>query len=179
MNLLKAQPWDAVFATIDIKEARVVLRDGTTPTAVEYEVKLGEGNLTYSERRNVDYILDRGNLDDVRLGDQIPMEIRLDANWEYITGGSDTAAVGTVEDFMKKRGVYAANVSTDTDSCRPYAIDIVILFEPNCTTLPRSYEDITLADFRYETIDHDLRAGTLSFTGQCNATEAVPVRHDP
>jgi hypothetical protein len=177
MKVLLAKAWHPVFAQIDLKEVLIKLVDGSG-TPVVYTVKIGEGNLTYTEARNIEYTLDRGLLDEVREGDQIPMDVSLDANWEYITGGSDTSAIGTVEDFMKKRGVYASNVSTDSDSCRPYAIDILVEYEPNCVTVVRPQEDITLSDFRWESVAHDLRAGTLSFTGKCNVTEAVATRHD-
>jgi len=168
--------WKAVFAQIDTKNAVITLRDGTG-TPIEMTIKLGEGNLTYTESRTVEYTPDRGILDEVRLGDEVPVDVSLDSVWEYITGGTDTSThTGTAEDFMKRRGVYATNVSTDADTCRPYAIDIVITYEPDCTTEILPNETIVLADFRYESIDHDFSAGTLAFTGKCNVTEAVATR---
>jgi len=177
MQLILAQAWSPVFAQIDLKDATISLLDGAT-TPNELEIKIGEGNLTWSERRNIEYTLDRGNLDEVREGDQIPVEVRMDLIWEYLTGGTATGAVGTAEDFFKKRGVYATNVSTDSDACRPYAVTIQLDYVPDCTTVSNYKEKITLTDFRWETIDHDLRAGTLSATGQCNITEATVVRYE-
>lgn len=177
MKLLLAMAWATVHAQIDLKNATIKLRDGTTPTPRELEVKVGEGNLTYSEKRNMEYTLDRGVLDEVKEGDQVPVDVSLDLVWEYITGGSDTGAVGTVEDFLKRRGVYAANVSTDADACRPYAIDIVVEYVPVCAgAVVKPNETIILADFRWESLDHDLRAGTISCTGKCNITQATSTR---
>ena len=177
MKLLLAQAWAAVFAQIDLKDATITLQDGS-PTPVELEIKIGEGNLTWSERRNIEYNLDRGNLDEVREGDQIPVEVRMDLVWEYLTGGTATGAIGTPEDFLKKRGVYATNISTDSDLCRPYAVAIQLEYEPDCTSVTNEKERIILTDFRWETLDHDLRAGTLSSTGQCNITEATVTRYE-
>jgi len=164
------------MAQIDLKNAVVKLLDGTG-TPVELEIKLGEGNLTWTEARNVEYTLNRGALDEVRLGDEIPMAVSLDATWEYITGGDATAAVGTPVDFMKKIGAYSGNVSTDADSCRPYAIDIEVEYTPACSGVATPNERIILADFRWESIDYDMVAGTLSFSGNCNVTEATVTRY--
>jgi len=178
MKLLLAMAWATVHAQIDLKNALIKLRDGTTPTPVEITVKVGEGNLTYSEKRNMIYTLDRGVLDEVREGDQVPVDVNLGLVWEYITGSDYTGAVGTIEDFIKKRGLYAANVSVDSDACRPYAVDVVVEYEPPCSggSNPRPNETIILADFRYESLDHDLRAATIAIVGKCNVTQATATR---
>jgi hypothetical protein len=173
-----AKSWNTVYAQIDLKDATIKLRDGTPGTPVEIEVKVGEGNLTYSEKRNMTYTLDRGILDEVREGDQVPMDVSFGLIWQYIAGGVDTGAVGTIEDFLKRRGLYAANVSSDSDSCRPYAVDIIIEYVPQCsgTTVKRPNETIILSDFRWESLDHDLRAATINCTGKCNVTQATATR---
>lgn len=177
MKLL-VKAWKPVYAQIDLKNALIKFRDGSTPTPVELTLKIGEGNLTYSEKKTMEYTLDRGILDEVREGDQVPVDVSLDFVWEYTTGGSDTGAIGTPEDFLKRRGIYAGNLSSDADSCRPYAIDLVIEYTPPCVggSNPRPNETIVLADYRYESLDHDLRAGTISTTGKCNVTEATATR---
>lgn len=172
---LLADVQESAFIVIDLKDATLKIKDGTTPTANEIEIKIGEGNLTYSENRNVEYILDRGLLDEVRLGDEVPMDVSFDVIWEYIKGSTDSAGIApTVEDAMKQRGNASSWVSTDDDVCRPFCVDIVIEHVPSCAT--GDQEIITLPDFRYETIDHDLRAGQLSVTGRCNTVEASVVR---
>lgn len=156
----------AAFAQIDFKNATVYIKDGSTP-ANSLEVTIGEGNLTFSEKRNMEYTLNRGVLDEVREGDQVPMDIRLDAVWEYLTSGSATGATPTIRDVLKKTGAAAAWVSSDSDACRPYAVDIELRYVPSCQ--PGDTEVITFPDFRFESIDGDTRAGTLSITGKCNA----------
>jgi hypothetical protein len=133
-------------------------------------IKVGEGTVTYSEKRNIQYTLDRGVLDEVREGDEVPVDVKFDLIWEYIKG---TTGAPTAEDCLKKIGEAATWRSSDTDACRPFALDIVIEYIPACTGDP---ETITLPDFRYESLDHDLKAGTISCTGKCNATEASSVR---
>ncbi len=178
MKGLLANAFIPVFLQIDLKDATLKLRDGTTPTPNEIEIKIGEGNLTYSENRTIEYTLDRGLLDEVREGDQVPMDISFDLVWEFIKG--DTSSGGappTVEDVLKNQGNAATWISTDADVCRPFAIDVVIEHVPSCGVgATVDQEIITLPDFRFETLDHDLRAGTISVTGRSNATAASIVR---
>jgi hypothetical protein len=140
------------------------------------EIKLGEGTLSYDEKRKVEYVLDRGKLDTTRLGDEEGMDIRLDFIWEFITAVS-ASGVPTPEDALKKRGEASTWVSSSTDLCEPYSVDILIENVPPCTG---DYsENITLPDFRYESLAHDAKAGTIAVTGKCNAVEAIIERIAP
>ena len=162
------------MAQIDLKHATLTIKDGAGHSLY---VKIGEGNLTYTENREIQYVPDRGVLDEVREGDQQPMDVNFDFVWEYLKGpssGSSAGGVPTIEDALKKRGGAADWTSSDEDHCRPYAVDLVVEYIPDC--LPGDKEVITLPDFRHEQLTHDLRAGTISATGKCNATEAIPVR---
>ncbi len=171
--------WNSSFLQIDLKDVTIRIQDGTTPTPNNIDVKIGEGNLTYTESVTIEYTLDRGLLDEVREGDEVPMDVAFDAVWEFITGTTVTGAIPTLEDALKRQNNASAWVSTDDDSCRPYTIDIILLHQPNCTSASDNEEEITtLADFRYETLVHDLRAGTIATTGRCNSTEADHVRQN-
>lgn len=172
--------WVPVFIQIDLKDATLKLRDGTTPTPNEIEIKIGEGNLTYSENKTIEYTLDRGRLDEVREGDEVPMDVAFDLVWEFIVGNTDSAGVPpTVEDVLKNQNNAAGWISTDADVCRPFAVDVVIEHVPACGAGGVAEQEIiTLPDFRYETLDHDLRAGTIAVSGRCNAKTATIVRSD-
>ncbi len=138
----------------------------------ELEIKIGEGNLTYTEKKARQYTKDRGKLSTVRDGDEEPVEVRLDAIWEWIK--ASTGLTPSVEDVLKKRGEAASWVSASADPCEPYAVDIVIEYVPPCGA--EEMEVITLADFRYEELPHDSKAGTIAIQGKCNITEAVVAR---
>lgn len=134
-------------------------------------VKIGEGNLTWTEKKARQYYKDRGILDTVRNGDQDPVEVKLDATWEFLKASSGNTP--TVEDAFKNRGEASNWVTSANDVCEPFAVDIEIEYSPPCGV---QREIITLGDFRYEDAAHDLKAGTLSFSGKCNVTEASIVR---
>jgi len=165
--------WINVYAQIDLKRAIIKIKDGSSPVNT-LEVKVGEGNLTFNETRNMEYTLDRGTLDEVREGDQVPVDVSLDFIWEYLKGqtGSNTP---TIEDALKKRGEAADWTSSDSDACRPYAVDLEITYSPSPVTCG-DMEIILLQDFRWEGLNHDLRAGSVAVTGKCNITEATVTR---
>jgi len=165
--------WAPAYAQIDLKNATLTMQDGATP-ANSITVKLGAGNLTYSEKKTIEYTLDRGALDEVREGDEVPMDVTLDFVWEYIAGTTGTAGIPTVEDALKNIGAAVDWVSSDSDTCRPFSVDLIVSYVPDCAS--GDNEVITLPDFRYESLDHDLRAGTVSVSGKCNAKEATVVR---
>jgi hypothetical protein len=136
------------------------------------EVKVGEGNLTYDEKRTMEYTLDRGNLDTVREGDQVPMDVKFDFIWEFLTASSGDDP--TIEDVLKHRGEAADWVSSSSDACEPFAVDIEVEHIPPCGG--EEVEAIRLPDFRQESLAHDLRAGTVAATGKCNAAVAIDTR---
>ena len=163
------------MSVIDLKNATIKVQD---LNGLELEITVGEGNLNYTERRNIDYILDKGNLDDVREGDQVPVEVSLALTWEFYKGkGSSTDGTPTPIDCFKQNGNAAHWVSTDSDSCRPYAVDVVVDYDPACGT-DGLREIITFTDFRYEEIAGDMRAGTFSINGKCNVTAPSVIRMD-
>ena len=175
MYFKQSKVWAPVYAQIDLKKATITIQDGgLTSTQESITVTVGEGNLTYTERRNIEYTLDRGLLDEVREGDEVPVDVSLDAVWDYITGAT-SSGTPTISDALKNVGEAAAWVSSDSDACRPYAVDLVITYLPTPSTCG-DQEVITLSDFRYEELAQDLRAGTISISGRCNVTKATAVR---
>jgi hypothetical protein len=157
------------MASFDLKNATIKIKDNGSEFI---EVNISEGNLTYTERRNIEYRRNRGLLDDVRLGDEEPVDVSIDALWEFLR--ADTGEDPSIEDALKQRGEASAWVSTDSDTCRPYAVDIEIYLAHPCGATKA--EVILLSDFRYEEIQHDAREGQLSITGKCNVTEATVTR---
>lgn len=153
------------MAIFDLKNAVITILDGTPTTPLNITAKIGEGNITFSEKRNIEYRLDRGLLDTTRLGDQVPMDVKIDANWIFLKGDSADTPTTTIRDALTKTGGAAAWLTSGADACAPYAVDIKIVYTP-CAG---KTETILLHEFRYESIDADAKAGTLSVSGKCNA----------
>ena len=157
------------MARIDLKDTTILIKDGGSNSV---EIKVGDGTLTYTESRNMEYLLDRGIIDTVREGDQIPMDVSFDLVWEFLKASTTTTP--TPEEALKQEGGASDWVSSSSDTCEPYAVDLQITHDPACAT--EDLEQITLPDFRWESIDHDVKAATLSASGKSNARRATIVR---
>jgi hypothetical protein len=152
------------------------VNDGAAITWMPHrlQIRIGEGNVQWTEKRPVMYTKDRGRLDTVKLGDEEPMEVKLDFTWEFLK--ASTAETPTIEDVLKQRGEASDWVTSAEDVCEPYAVNIVIEYTPPCTT--SQLEVYTLQDFRYEDLGHDLKQAQVSVSGKCNVKEATVTRVD-
>lgn len=137
------------------------------------QVVIGEGNLTYDEKRPIQYMKDRGKLDTTRLGDEEPIDVRLDLRWEFLSSPIGTTTP-TIEEALKQIGPAASWVSSSADPCEPFAVNLEIHYTPLCSSEQK--ELIVLPDYRYESLSHDAKAGTVSTSGKCNATQATRTR---
>lgn len=132
-------------------------------------IKVGTGNLTYSEKKARTYTLDRGLIDGVRNGDEDPIDVSLDLVWEFLTA-STGSGTPTPEDSLKQRGEASIWVSTNSDVCSLYSIDIEVEDNANCSSQQREF--IMLEEFHWEDLAQDLKAGTIKLSGKCNRTKA-------
>ncbi|MHB9044411.1 MAG: hypothetical protein ACYC35_00575 [Pirellulales bacterium] len=135
----------------------------------EVEIKVGDGDVTYTEKNDYKYDLDRGDLDTVREGDQQPMDVKFSLVYEHITTG--TSEDISPMDALKRKGGAAAWVSSATDKCEPYAIDVEVEHAPPCGT---SQQETTLfPDFRSESREISFKDSTITVSGKCNAVEPI------
>ena len=140
----------------------------------QVEIRIGEGNLTWTEAKEYEYVLDRGDLDTVREGDQQPVEVSIDLMYEFYTNGSGGAWLPSPIDFLKQQGEASELSSSSGDPCEPFAIDIYVEYDPPCGS--ELNENYTFPDFRYESLEFDLREATISVSGKCNAVEPTVSR---
>ncbi|KPK52075.1 MAG: hypothetical protein AMS22_09870 [Thiotrichales bacterium SG8_50] len=146
--------------------------DVITFQSQQMEVTVGEGNVTWTESKEYEYLLDRGDLDTVREGDEQPLEVSLEFVYEQIKTG--TGETVTAVDAVKGTGGAAEWVSSSSDLCEPYAVDMRILHCVPCGNVED--EDVVFPDFRWETLEFDLGEATIAVTGRCNASEATITR---
>ena len=158
------------MARFDLKKAIIKIKDGD---GNEIQVKIGDGNLSWSEKRQIEYLLDRGEIDDVREGDQEPVEVSLDLAWEFIK--SSTGQAPSIYEVLKQSGAASTWVSSDlTNPCAPYAVNIEVIYTPQCAGVET--ETFLLKDYRYESLDFDADAATIATSGMCNVRSITSVR---
>jgi hypothetical protein len=138
------------------------------------EIKIGEGNLTWSETKEYEYLRDRGNLDTVKEGDEQPVEMSLEFVYDFIKSSSGIDI--TPVDALKREGNASEWVSTSSDLCEPYCIDILAKHCVPCGT--DEDEDVQFTDFRYESLDYDMGEATIAVSGRCNVSQPDVTRSD-
>lgn len=129
------------------------------------KAKIGEGNLTFNAKRAMTYVREKRSIVNgfVMTGDDEPMEVKLDLVWQFLS--SDSGETPTFEEALNQIGNAASWVTSGADPCEPYCVNIEIVYTPPCTGTKA--EVIVLEEYRWEQLDHDLKAGTMSTSGKC------------
>jgi len=138
----------------------------------QLDIKIGDGNITYTESNEYEYDLDRDILDTVREGAQVPIDVSIDFVYEFITTGTSESV--SVMDALKKKGGAVEWRSSASDPCEPYAIDIEVVYTPLCTT--SEIETTVFPEFRSESREVDFSEATVSVSGRCNVVEPIITR---
>lgn len=152
---------------IDLKNCVIKIKDGSaTPKSIT--LKLGSGNLSFTEHSEHTYENDRGKLDTVRKGDEQPMELNIEAILEwYSTASGETTP--TIMEALKKKGAASDWVSSDKDdACAPYAVDVEMIHTPECGTFKETY---LFPKFRADSKQCSINDGQIQIAGKCNVLE--------
>ncbi len=140
--------------------------------ANQVEITIGDGDLKYTEADQYKYDLDRGELDTVRKGDDQPMEITTNFTYDQVKSSSGEAI--TPIEALKGTGAASEWVTSSSDLCEPYAVDLVVEDVRPCGgSASATY---TFPDFRSEKRDYDIKNATIAVSGKCNALEPTIVR---
>src|SRR5690348_7052340 len=113
---------------IDLRHTTLYIRDKGTNYIT---VRIGEGNLTYAEKRNIIVAKSRGVLNRIREGDEEAMDLQFQFVWDNIT--AHDGSIITVEDALKNRNNASGWQSTSFDPDAPYCIDMQLDFSPLCS----------------------------------------------
>lgn len=132
-------------------------------------VRIGEGNFTYTEKRNIIFAKARGVMDRVREGNEEGVDAQFQFIWDNIA--AHDGSIITVEDALKKLNNAANWVSTSTDPDGPYCVDLILQFDPGCAN---GEENLYFSQFEYENLSHSLKDGSVDCAGTCNYKRAIP-----
>jgi len=146
--------------------------DVLTILSQQLEIKIGEGNCTYTEKKEYKYDLERGNLDAVREGNEVPVDMKFECVYEHITTGTSEPLCPM--DALKGEGAASEWVTSGPDPCEPHAVNVTITYTPPCSGA--DIEITSFPDFRVESRDIDYNKAMISCNGKCNITEAVVSR---
>jgi len=133
----------------------------------QIEIKIGDGEIKYTEGNEYKYDLDRGRLDTVREGNDVPMDVSLNFTFEHVKTGTGEA----ISPIDAIKGINNASewVTSSADPCEPYSVDIEVEHVPPCGAADK--ETILFPDFRSEKRDYDFKNAAIAVSGKCNASE--------
>jgi len=162
------------MARKDLKNSTITIKDNG---ANSIDIKIGTGNLTWSENYPKEYEPERGSVGGgtVRDADEQPVEVNVTSTWENVVSeGSETA---TPYEALRRVGAAVGWVSTGVDPCEPYAVSLEIKMDVNCTgTSTKLGELVQFDEFRVEKVDFDISAGTLIFNGKSKQVSPTVTR---
>lgn len=197
---------------IDFKNTKVYISDknanpGVTPAvgAISgniFEIEFGDGDFQWTVAKQFEYNLDRGRLDSVRLGDEVPMDISFEGKFNYIKNPSTITATAppTIYEALMNPHIYAAfpsevptsddtisgyvmgaqnwlSASEDVDPCGPWSVNLWVENTPLCSTgQVEANELILFKYFRAESCQFSLKNGTISVSGKSNVSYPVAIR---
>lgn len=144
-----------------------------TGTQKSIEVKIGDGDFQFTQNKPRQYLLDRGNLDSTRDDNQQPVEIDIDSVWEFYTAAS--GGTETFEDALNQDGEASDWVTSDSDTCQPYSLDLEIDNSPACTG---TREVLVFPKFRYEKLTFSASKYSLTCSGKANVVRPTVYRVD-
>jgi hypothetical protein len=161
---------------IDLKNTVLKIQDGTSVTPLDLEVKIGDGTLNWSTKRNIEYKPNRGKVDtasggSVREGDEVPCEVSFQFVYEFVV--SSTGGDVTPYEALTQTGEATDWVSVGSE-CEPYSVTLVFENNVSCGTVED--ETLTFTDFRYEDIGGDPKGGMISVSGRCKIVKPVIAR---
>ena len=133
------------------------------------EIKIGDGDAKWTESRPYKYDKDRGHLDEVRQGDDEPMDLQFNFTFDHYSSG--TANPPSPVDAIKQQGEASEWVTYCSDPCQPYSVGILLTNLPPCVATED--ENFLFPDYRVEKIEPDLKNANIAINGKCNATEPI------
>ncbi len=165
-----------VIVLNEVLVAATTAAGAITFKGIKLEIGVGEGNLEYTSKTPREFKLNRGNLSSVKNADQEPMDVSFGFEWDYIRIA--TGIVPTIEQVFERTGPAADWTTTASDSCDPFCVNIEIHNAPTCTGGgSNTTEDITLARFYPEELQHSIEDSTINCTGRCNSVISTSVRY--
>lgn len=180
---------------IDMKNVVLFLKSATdlesspNPTSVQWmALEFGEGNLTWTiNDAAIEYMPDRGILDDVRAGDQAPLDISFEGKYTKIirTAGTEKYSIAEMikgyEYQETDHLTYALagirepwlvydSTGADQIGCPPYACELEMHNNPklSCGDISIVGEAQLFRYFRADSVAVDTRAAQISVTGKSN-----------
>jgi hypothetical protein len=142
-------------------------------------LRVGEGNISWSQNRTIEYTLDRGRIEYVdssnggaaREGDDQPVNASFDLLWDWSSAASP---IRVLEGFDPTDGTTPIDSAHSADACAPHAVTIEIVYAPTCDD-DSAVVHYIIPYFRYESLNYDIGAGQISCSGTAQVKKVVVI----
>ena len=160
-------------STRNLRHGKLIIRDGTIPTANQLIIPIMDGDLDFTITKPTFIVKNRGRIDHKREGDETEIDIKFSfkfEQWSYASGASTGVSPS---DALLKQGGAAAWITTGP-SCGPYAIDLLYQITDPCNAL--NYEQLIFTAFNPDSLNfkEGSEFNTINVTGK--ALDFMPDR---
>ena len=165
---------DRKLIPIDLKNCQLYLIDGTGNNFIA--IRIGEGTLTYSVKRDIQQRKSRGNLWQLREGEQQPTDVQFQFVWDFITSSGDEPP--TIEDVLYGTAEGWVSASNSFDQTGPFTVNLQIVNTVPCFGPSHGSEMEThnFPLFAFTSLDHSLKDATVDCKGVSNRPRPIVIR---
>lgn len=159
---------------IDMKDCTLFVIDGSGLNFIA--IRVGEGNFTYTVKRNIEPKKSRGNLYQLREGEEEPTEIAFQCVWDQIVSSGEEPP--TLEECINGTAPGWFSASPDADGPRTVHLQIVrsrTCRRPNAMTFTDG-ETYNFAEFSATNLAHSLKDATVDCQGFSNRVRPTVTR---
>lgn len=157
-----------------------VLASGSLPTTGQeitflpqrLNMKVGESNFEFTVNKAPIFDLDRGLLDGVRAGNQVPMDVSTGFVFNFLRASSGQPM--TPYEALMQEGEGANWHNAADDPCEPYCVDVVLIDTPDCGS--EEAEVMIFPKFNLTSLGGNVETGLVTLQGKCNALKPTITR---
>lgn len=162
------------MGVINVRDCKFYIVDGTSPTPNKVEIDLLDGQFEYTERYNYTPIRKRNRLDAFRRDAEEAMSVNFTIFFQFMSAMDGDPP--TFREMLLKEGEASAWVSTNSDVCAPYCVDLIIEQDVTCTDIED--ETITFPRFHVTELPVNVGEGQIRVSGLCLAEKPIFARAD-
>jgi len=157
---------------IELKNCNFFLIDGTGSNFIT--IRIAEGALNYSTKKDIQERKSRGNLWQLREGEEQCGEVNFQFVWNLITSSSPEPS--TIEEVLYGQAPGWTNASPDPYG--PFTVNIQVVNRIPCYGISGGFitETHNFPEFAFGNLDHALKESSVDCKGIYNRTKPIIVR---
>ena len=162
------------MTSIDLKNCNLYILDATGSNYIA--VRIGEGTLTYATKRDIQQRKSRGNLFQLREGEEQVTEVNFQFIWDNITSSGDE--LPTVEEVLNGEAAGWASASAAVDPSGPYIVNLQLVNQVPCYGIGGGFitETFNFPIFAYTDLSHSIKDSSVDCKGISNRPKPIIVR---